>query len=66
MHIIKVEISTPENDMKYATDLEIQITGGSVAVYVREGLCSWLGSGVLLGLMGVLVSLPGSELAKPI
>lgn len=41
-------------------------TGGSVAVYVREGLCSWLGSGVLLGLMGVLVSLPGSELAKPI
>ena len=38
MHIIKVEISTPENDMKYATDLEIQITGGSVAVRIRRDI----------------------------
>lgn len=38
MHIVKVEIASPENDMRHATDLEIQIKGGSVAVRIRRDI----------------------------
>ena len=38
MHIVKVEIASPENDMQHATDLEIQIKGGSVAVRIRRDI----------------------------
>lgn len=38
MHIVKIEIASPENDMQHATDLEIQIKGGSVAVRIRRDI----------------------------
>lgn len=36
MHIIKVEIASPEDDMQHATDLDIKIVGGRVAVRIRR------------------------------
>ncbi len=38
MHIIKVEVSSPEEDMKHATDLDVQIVGGRVAVRIRRDI----------------------------
>jgi len=38
MHIIKVEVSSPEDDMKHATDLDVQILGGRVAVRIRRDI----------------------------
>ena len=38
MHIIKVEIASPEDDMKHATDLDVQIIGGRVAVRIRRDI----------------------------
>lgn len=37
-HIVKVEVASPEADMKRATDLEIHITGGCVAVRIRRDI----------------------------
>lgn len=37
MHIVKIEVATPEEDMKQATDLKIKITAGDVAVRIRRG-----------------------------
>lgn len=36
MHIIKIEIATPDEDMKRSTDLKATVTGGSVAVRTRR------------------------------
>lgn len=37
-HIIKVEISSPEDDMKHATDLDVKIVGGRIAVRIRRDI----------------------------
>jgi hypothetical protein len=34
--ITKVEIATPEDDMKRSTDIKVQVTGGDVAVRIRR------------------------------
>ena len=41
MYIVDVEVSTPEEDMKEATDLKIKITAGDVAVRIRRGICGF-------------------------
>jgi hypothetical protein len=38
MHIVKIDIASPENDMKYATDLEVHVTGGDIAVRIRRDI----------------------------
>jgi hypothetical protein len=41
MHIVNVEVATPEEDMKHSTDLKVRITSGDVAVRIRRGNCSY-------------------------
>ena len=36
MHIVNIEIASPEEDMKQSTDLKIKITAGDVAVRIRR------------------------------
>ena len=36
MYIVKVEIATPDEDMKQSTDLKVTVTAGDVAVRVRR------------------------------
>lgn len=36
-HIIKIDVSDPEDDMGKATDMVIKVTGGDVAVRLRTG-----------------------------
>lgn len=36
MYIVNVEVATPEDDMKHATDLKIKITAGDVSVRIRR------------------------------
>jgi hypothetical protein len=36
MHIVKIEVATPDEDMKQSTDLKIKITSGDVAVRIRR------------------------------
>lgn len=36
MYIVKVEIASPEEDMKQSTDLKVTVAGGDVAVRVRR------------------------------
>ncbi len=38
MHIIDIQVATPEEDMKQATDLKIKITAGDVAVRIRRNI----------------------------
>ena len=41
MHIVKIEVATPDEDMQTATDLKIKITAGDVAVRVRRPNCAF-------------------------
>jgi hypothetical protein len=41
MHIVKIEVATPEEDMKQSTDLKIKITAGDVAVRTRRDNCKY-------------------------
>ena len=36
MYIVKIEIATPEDDMKHSTDLKIHVSSGDVAVRIRR------------------------------
>jgi len=36
MHIVDIEVATPDEDMKQSTDLKIKITSGTVAVRIRR------------------------------
>ena len=36
MHIVNIEVATPEDDMKHSTDYKIKITSGDVAVRLRR------------------------------
>jgi len=36
MHIVSIEVATPEEDMKQSTDLKIKVTAGDIAVRVRR------------------------------
>lgn len=38
MHIVNIEVASPENDMKHATDLEVHVTGGNIAVRIRRDI----------------------------
>lgn len=38
MHIVDIEVATPEEDMKQATDMKIKITAGDVAVRIRRDI----------------------------
>ena len=41
MHIVNIEIATPEEDMKKSTDYKIKITSGDVAVRLRRAYYSF-------------------------
>jgi len=41
MHIVDIEVATPEDDMKHATDLKITIKGGDIAVRIRRSKWSY-------------------------
>jgi hypothetical protein len=41
MKIVNVEVATPEEDMKHATDFKIKITAGDVAVRIRRDNCRY-------------------------
>lgn len=37
-HIVNIEIASAENDMEHATDLEVRVTGGNIAVRIRRDI----------------------------
>lgn len=41
MHFVKFYIASPEKDMKMATDIVIKVTGGDVALRIREDDCKY-------------------------
>lgn len=41
MNIVKIEIATPEEDMKQCTDMKIKITAGDIAVRIRRENCKY-------------------------
>jgi hypothetical protein len=41
MHIISIEVASPEDDMKHSTDLKVKVTAGDVAVRIRRGRISF-------------------------
>lgn len=41
MHIVDIEIASPEDDMKHATDLRVKISGGNIAVRIRRSMYSY-------------------------
>ena len=38
MHIVNIEIASTENDLEHATDLEVHVTGGNIAVRIRRDI----------------------------
>lgn len=57
MHIVDIEVATPEEDMKQATDMKTKITAGDVAVRIRRDI-KWRELTIrakLIGHMGVIL-----------
>ena len=36
MHIVNIQVATPEDDMKHSTDLKVTVNSGDIAVRIRR------------------------------